>query len=71
MSKTKRMKFPYGISSASAFRWECFRRISAVQERRGPDVGAAALIRLVDAELAAIERATAEHERREAEAARE
>ena len=71
MSKTEKMKFPYGISSASAFRWECFRRISAVQERRGPDVGAAALVRLVDAELAAIEHATEEFARRETEATRD
>lgn len=59
------MDFPYGISAGSAERWECFLRICAVQAKRGDLVGRMAMSRIVEAELEAIERATASQERRE------
>lgn len=62
------MKFRYGISPQSLMRWKMFERIEEVQAERGEQVGEAVSRYLVTAELAAIERATSEHERRELEA---
>ena len=58
------MEFRYGISPDSLKRWLIFERVSCIQEERGWGVGRVVLSRIVDAELRAIERATAEHERR-------
>ncbi len=54
------MKFEYGISAKSLSRWLAFERISAIQAKRGPDVGWLAITRIIDAELQAIVRATDE-----------
>ncbi len=59
------MKFRYGISSRSLSRWVAFERVSTIQAERGPEVGRSVLKHIIDAELAAIERATAKYERRE------
>lgn len=62
------MKFKYGISPQSLMRWKMFERIEEVQAERGEQVGESVSRYIVGAELAALERATAEHERRELEA---
>jgi hypothetical protein len=59
------MKFRYGISPRGLARWMAFERVSAIQAERGPDVGRLVMEHIIDAELAAIERATAKDNRRE------
>ena len=60
------MQFRYGISPQSLARWLGFERVCAIQTERGPDVGRSVMDRIVDGELAAIEKATAENDRVEA-----
>jgi len=62
------MKFKFGISPQSLMRWKMFQRIEEVQVERGEGVGESVSRYIVSAELAAIERATCEHERREMQA---
>ena len=57
------MEFPYGISPRGFARWVAFQRIEAMQAERGPEVGRAVMMRIVDAELRVIERATAPRKR--------
>ena len=52
------MEFRYDISPRSLQRWLAFERISAIQSIRGRRTGQVAIGRIVDDELAAIERAT-------------
>ena len=59
------MEFRYGISPRSLARWRAVERIRALQRKRGPEVGWAAMSQIVDAELKAIEHATEEWETRE------
>ena len=57
------MKFPYGISPASLVRWRLFERISELRTTYSAELGQDTMIRVVGAELAAIEQATAQFER--------
>ncbi len=57
------MQFSYGIPPQSLARWLAFERVCAIQAERGPDVERSAMERTVNAELAAIEQATAEDDR--------
>jgi hypothetical protein len=59
------MKFRYGISPKSRARWEAFERIHALQAEHGPEVGGSVTRFIIDAELDAIEQATAECAKRE------
>jgi len=61
------MEFPNGIAPQSSRRWVEFQRILRLQAERGPDVGAALLRYIVNAELEAIERATEARHQAEAE----
>ena len=61
------MEFPYGIFPESLVRWVAFERIGKIQAERGGEVGWAAMKRIVDRELEAIEEATAAREQSEME----
>jgi len=52
------MKFPYGISPASLVRWRLYERVVEMQPTCSPELARHTLNHLVDAELAAVERAT-------------
>ncbi len=58
------MEFRYGICPHSLMRWKMFERIQELRAERGAEVGGSLMRFLVDAELAAIARATVERERR-------
>ncbi len=58
------MEFRYGICPESLRRWEAFERISSIQTEHRAEVGSGLLMSfIVDAELQAVEQATAECER--------